>query len=116
MVGNERFCACEFIFLTISNLVDIYAHGKNVQKSTGYMAMVHRAPNTLTLIDKKAHGRRRRIISQGFGDSSLRKYQPTIIERVQGLCATVDRHCGDGNWSLPMNMADYCKVSLITLP
>ena len=66
--------------------IDIYGHGKNFQKSQKYAAMVHRAPNTLTVIDKKKHGKKRRVISQAFSDSTLKSYEGVILQQVQNLC------------------------------
>ena len=48
--------------------------------------MVHRAPNTLTVIDKKKHGKKRRVISQAFSDNTLKSYESVILEQVQHLC------------------------------
>jgi cytochrome P450 len=81
---------------------------------------VHRAPNTLTLIDKRAHGRKRRIISQGFSDSALRAYEPIIMNHVEKLCAqlansgnTLGRDVKsipeEAKWCPPQNMAKWCK-------
>jgi len=107
--------------LGVTNLgiQDIYAYSKNFQKSKVYNAMVHRAPNTLTLIDKKGHGRKRRIISQGFSDSALRGYEPVIMNHVEKLCTQLsnasqvsgkefDSLPGTGNWSSAQNMAKWC--------
>ncbi|THC95861.1 hypothetical protein EYZ11_004639 [Aspergillus tanneri] len=70
--------------------------------------MVHRAPNTLTLIDKKAHGRKRRIISQGLSDAALRRYQPAILKHVNELCSVFLGN-DPSQWSLPQNMGDFCN-------
>ncbi|PYH98064.1 cytochrome P450 [Aspergillus ellipticus CBS 707.79] len=85
---------------------DIYGFGRNTQKSKLYSAMVHRAPNTLTLIDKKAHGRKRRIISQGLSDAALRRYQPAILKHINELC-TVLTGKAPGEWSIAHNVAHY---------
>lgn len=67
--------------------LDIYAQGKNVRKSKIYSAMVHQALNTLTISDPKEHGRRSRVVSQGFSDLAMRNYEPSmkaIIQRFYG--------------------------------
>ncbi|MCJ1316869.1 hypothetical protein MMC15_002190 [Xylographa vitiligo] len=61
--------------------------------------MVHRAPNTLTLVDKKAHGRKRRIISQGLSDASLRGFEPTIMNHVNKLCNILASQAKPSTWS-----------------
>ncbi|KAF4415246.1 cytochrome P450 [Fusarium acutatum] len=48
--------------------------------------MKHRAPNVLTAVDRKTHGRRRRLISQGLSDSSTRGFEDTIKQHVEKLC------------------------------
>jgi cytochrome P450 len=95
---------------------DIYNHRSNVQKSRVYSTLVHRAPNTLTLIDKVEHGKRRRIISQGFSDAALRTYQPKILAQIQNFCSaltTADKYEGAESmekstlWTKPQNMARW---------
>lgn len=71
--------------------------------------MVHRAPNTLTLIDKKAHGRKRRIISQGLSDAALRRYQPAILKHINELCGALVGS-KPSEWSVPRNVAHYCML------
>lgn len=70
--------------------------------------MVHRAPNTLTLIDKKQHGRKRRTISQGFGDNALRGFEDTIMSLVRTFCDSLVQDTPVGEWSPPQNMARWC--------
>ncbi|RFU28638.1 hypothetical protein B7463_g7707, partial [Scytalidium lignicola] len=98
---------------TATGLHDIYTHEKNVKKSKGYNAMVHRSHNTLTMFDKKEHGRRRRLISQGFSDAALRQYQGAIMTHVMKFCSCLcqnDSSKADSKgseWSSPKNMARW---------
>ena len=72
--------------LNISNttaLRDIYSGSKNFQKSPNYRVLRHQAANTLTMINKKEHARRRRIISQGVSDAALRSHEPTILSHIK---------------------------------
>ncbi|OOF94194.1 hypothetical protein ASPCADRAFT_208737 [Aspergillus carbonarius ITEM 5010] len=101
-----RYAPNQLLINTSIGLHDIYGFGRNTQKSKLYSAMVHRAPNTLTLIDKKAHGRKRRIISQGLSDAALRRYQPAILKHINELC-TVLVGSKPGDWSVPRNVAHY---------
>jgi cytochrome P450 len=83
--------------------------------------MVHRAPNTLTLIDKKAHGRKRRIIAQGFSEAALRSYEPTILTHIRKFGAELESDSSSTEnwkdvsesrkWSKPHNMARWCRYS-----
>ncbi|OQE11748.1 hypothetical protein PENVUL_c002G08830 [Penicillium vulpinum] len=107
---------------TNKGLHDIYSHGKNFQKSQRYAAMVHRAPNTLTVIDKKKHGKKRRVISQAFSDNTLKSYEGVILEQVQHLCnalrkGTDGKPVPVGSWSPPKDTAhlsDYFTFDVMS--
>ncbi|KAH7122774.1 cytochrome P450 [Dendryphion nanum] len=79
---RRTFC---FIY-TFSNSLDIYAQGKPYLKSKNYAAMVHQATNTLTVRDRKDHGRRRRVIQQGLSDATLRAFEPYMYEIINRFC------------------------------
>ncbi|EAW11678.1 cytochrome P450 [Aspergillus clavatus NRRL 1] len=97
---------------TATGLHDIYGHGKNFRKAQRYAAMVHRAPNTLTVIDKKKHGKKRRVISQGFSDAALKNHEVVINEQIRQLLAQLKTGEGGkavsvGSWSSPKNMGRF---------
>ncbi|OCL09020.1 cytochrome P450 [Glonium stellatum] len=110
---------------TTTGLKNIYSQGKNFAKSKNYSAMVHQALNTLTVRDKKDHGRRRRVISQGLSDSTLRNFEPAMLEIINRFCdrllETVEEENGKMNsnlgnivstgqtWKSPRNMAEWCN-------
>ena len=48
--------------------------------------MVHQATNTLTVRDRKDHGRRRRVIQQGLSDATLRAFEPYMYEIINRFC------------------------------
>ncbi|KAL6859823.1 hypothetical protein ACO1O0_003847 [Amphichorda felina] len=85
----------------------VYGHGAPVTKGHSYKVLSARAPNTLTMQDKLQHSRRRRVLSQAFSESSLRKFQPVIQTRIdrflQVVRGGVDLQAGQ--WSEPSNMA-----------
>jgi cytochrome P450 len=100
--------------------IDIYGHGKNFKKAQRYAAMVHRAPNTLTVIDKKKHGKKRRVISQGFSDAALKGHELVILEQIKHLCTQLKTGAGGqavpvGAWTTPKNMGRM-SMSLVNLP
>ncbi|GFF89445.1 isotrichodermin C-15 hydroxylase [Aspergillus udagawae] len=107
---------------TAAGLQDIYAHGKNFKKAQRYAAMVHRAPNTLTVIDKKKHGKKRRVISQGFSDAALKSHELVILEQIEHLCTQLKAGKGGqavpvGVWSPPKNMGrmtDYFAFDVMS--
>ncbi|CEF71864.1 unnamed protein product [Fusarium graminearum] len=87
---------------------DIYNSSANVEKSPYYKAMQHRAPNVLTAVDKKAHGMRRRILSQGLSDSSTRAFGNTIKKHIERLCQKIEGHSDPNTqWSESYDMARW---------
>jgi cytochrome P450 len=90
---------------------DIYSHKSNVVKSQTYDALVHRAPNILTLRDKRQHGRRRRVMSQALSDASITASQDDILQQVTKFVsslARLPRAHDNSEWSAPINMARPC--------
>ena len=113
-IANIEFLERPF---DISFTAAIYGNQNNVVKSQVYNTLVHRAANTLTLRDKAEHARRRRVMSSGFSDSSLRLLEPKILAQVQKFTnAMLDPRQtaepdAEGNWDSPRNMAEWCASS-----
>ncbi|WQF89200.1 Putative cytochrome P450, phosphopantetheine binding ACP domain, beta-ketoacyl synthase, thiolase [Colletotrichum destructivum] len=68
----------------------ISSHGANVIKSKAYGALVHGAPNTLTLRNKKEHARRRKILSMALSDAQMRLYEAKMLEHIEAMCSNLD--------------------------
>ncbi|RJE27123.1 Cytochrome p450 [Aspergillus sclerotialis] len=99
--------------------VDIYGPGSKVRKSKVYDTLVHRTPNTLTLRDKKEHAQRRRLMSHGFSDASIRSFEPRVLQLVHRLCDILDGDMpiNDGQWGNPQDMAkwfDYLTFDIMS--
>lgn len=105
---------------------DIYKDGKPYLKSKNYAAMVHQATNTLTVRDRKDHGRRRRVIQQGLSDATLRAFEPYMYEIINRFCdrmiqtaeeETKLKETGESietafkqeSWNAPRNMSEWCN-------
>ncbi|KAK2484351.1 hypothetical protein H9L39_02331 [Fusarium oxysporum f. sp. albedinis] len=70
--------------------------------------MQHRAPNVLTSVDKKSHGLRRRILSQGLSDSSTRGFEGTIKKHVEQFCLQIEGHADTSSqWSETRDMSRW---------
>ncbi|KAL1970236.1 hypothetical protein VTN77DRAFT_5396 [Rasamsonia byssochlamydoides] len=79
--------------------------------------MVLRAPNTLTVIDKRTHGKKRRIISQGFSDVALKTHEDVILEQIQNLCMRLGEQADTHSWSSGKDMArlsDYFTFDVMS--
>ncbi|TEA13258.1 Cytochrome P450 monooxygenase apf8 [Colletotrichum sidae] len=90
---------------------DISAHGGNVIKSKAYHALVHSAPNTLTIRNRDDHARRRRILSLAFSDAQLRAYESILLRHIENLCLNLGENAesqqssGSGGG---LDMARHC--------
>ncbi len=81
-------------------------------------------PNVLTCRDKAQHARRRRLISQGFSDASLRTLEPAIIALTAKFCDKLgdspednrprdEAKAGLGEeWSSAKDVSHWCKLPL----
>jgi cytochrome P450 len=83
--------------------------------------MVHRVPSAFTTLDKKVHGKKRRILSQGVSDSAVRNFEPLILKHVEQLCSVVAPGSGSPvdseGWSEGFNVAtsvSYLTFDMIT--
>jgi cytochrome P450 len=105
---------------------DIYRDGKPYLKSKNYAAMVHQATNTLTVRDRKDHGRRRRVIQQGLSDATLRAFEPYMYEIINRFCdrmiqtheeeskakeagQSTEKILQDETWQTSRNMSEWCN-------
>ncbi|KAF7512379.1 hypothetical protein GJ744_001947 [Endocarpon pusillum] len=101
----------------IAALRDIYVGNKNFQKSPNYRVLRHQAANTLTMVNKKEHARRRRIVSQGVSDAAMRNHELTVLAHIEKCFATItkrdlyldkpeaDHH--DSRWTAAQNMSNW---------
>jgi cytochrome P450 len=71
--------------------------------------------NVLTAWDKTIHGRKRRVIGQGFTESAVRGYESTIKENIDIFCGRLlsadGAYSPEPNdselWSTPLDMASF---------
>lgn len=107
--GSEKTC------LLILKYPEIYGHAKFSQKSKVYAPRTSASEvNIHICIDKEAHGRKRRIISQSFAADAMTSYEPVIIKHVHNLCdailATVEMGwplINEASWSAPQDIASW---------
>lgn len=119
MRGNTSFPFLQFI-LFAEALVDIYGQGRNTQKSSGYAPHPYFPAvfNTHNCINKEMHGRKRRIVSQGFSAAAIHSSEPMIINHVEKLCSALMDSIPepkDLSWSLPQDMAAWSKSPVTRL-
>ncbi|KAF2158801.1 hypothetical protein M409DRAFT_71434 [Zasmidium cellare ATCC 36951] len=100
-----RYAPNRLAINTAQGLQEIYGHGNKVTKCSTYKFLAQQAPNTLTFTDKAQHGSRRRVLSQGFSESSLRLFEPKIHIKLQKLVSVIKGQQHDGEWTVPIDMA-----------
>ena len=68
------------------------------------------------------HGRKRRIVSQGFSAATIKSSEPMIIHHVQNLCDALMNSIPepqgllDDEWSPPQDMAAWSESESIDGP
>ncbi|KAF4333510.1 isoamyl alcohol oxidase [Fusarium beomiforme] len=84
-----RYAPSRLLIDTNIAVADIHAHSANTLKSKAYQALVHSAPNTLTIRHKADHARRRRVLSLAFSDAQMNAYQSIVLRHVNSLCGNL---------------------------
>ncbi|KAF3915690.1 hypothetical protein AA313_de0207615 [Arthrobotrys entomopaga] len=99
-------------FDTALAIKEIYSTTRPLQKAAGYRALILRGNdyNVFTAIDKGIHGKKRRILAQGFGDQAIRSYEPIILERVERFCESLTKEAGSDGWGVVKNMSRLCAA------
>lgn len=90
--GSHVRVAPNFVSVnSVDGLHDIYGHGKRFQKSTFYTAFpaIKGVYNTHSVIDKAAHGRKRRVLSQAFSDNALKGMEDVVLLHIRQFCAVL---------------------------
>lgn len=89
--------------------IAVYGQGKNFKKSRGYAPHPYFPTqyNTHNCIDKDMHGRKRRIVAQGFSEPVMAASEPYILDHVRSLCSALVEGVENDEWSEPRDMADW---------
>ncbi|KAK2051615.1 putative cytochrome P450, partial [Colletotrichum caudatum] len=90
---------------------EISSPGANVIKSKAYQALVHSAPNTLTVRNREDHARRRRILSLAFSDAQLRAYEAILLRNIETLCLNLSENAklqASSSVSEALDMSQQC--------
>ncbi|KAL6885676.1 putative cytochrome P450 [Trichoderma evansii] len=91
---------------------DIYGHNVNNIKSNSYRALIHSAPNTLTIRRKEEHSWRRRILSLALADSRISHYQHGFEMHIQRLCENLGENAkfiAEKSKLQPLDMSEQCE-------
>ena len=101
-------------------LKTIYGHKANVKKSQFYSVFppTKSTFNTHSSIDKVAHARKRRVLSQAFSDNAIKGMEKYMLGNIRTFCtllgskpalSTAEKAGEKGQWSTAQNMADWCN-------
>lgn len=71
------------------------------------------AYNIFTAVDKSIHRHKRKVLSQGFSDQSIRAFEPTMLRHidifVRKFIKPPSYDPADPEWSTPFNMTACCR-------
>ncbi|KAJ6263737.1 Cytochrome P450 monooxygenase apf7 [Drechslerella dactyloides] len=89
---------------------EIYSSTKPLQKAAGYRALLLRGgiPSLFSSIDKTFHGRRRRIIGQGFSETAMKSYEPAVQERIDRFSDILIQNADNEGWGRGYDMSKLC--------
>ncbi|KAL9057986.1 MAG: hypothetical protein Q9162_001978 [Coniocarpon cinnabarinum] len=67
--------------------------------------------NIFTAVDKNLHRFKRKVLSQGFSDQTLRAFEPTMLAHIDTFVESLTRATADTSdgWSQPVNMTQRCR-------
>src|ERR1700753_3527311 len=114
-----RYAPKRLIVNNINGLKDIYRDGKDFAKPPEYRLLRHQAANTFTMINKKEHARRRRIIAPIVSDGAMRRLEPVMlfhIKKFVSLISNTDKNRLDltncttkasNGWTVARNMTQW---------
>ncbi|KAH9211037.1 cytochrome P450 [Leptodontidium sp. 2 PMI_412] len=80
---------------------DIYSYGKNTGKGEEYDILAQPPVSHSSILgvkDKKAQGRKRRVIGQGFTETALQGYESIIQSKIQLFCEKLLDEGSNGNY------------------
>ncbi|KAK4182315.1 cytochrome P450 [Podospora australis] len=95
----------------------LYGSGSQFEKGTFYA----RGPketqvltNVATAIDKKVHGRKRRIMSHAFSEAALRSYEKTELDKIRLFCRQIsDPSTFDGPYKNMSRWSSYLTYDIM---
>ena len=93
-----------------TNYVEIYSRGANVKKSKAYRAFetTPTAHDLQSTVDKTAHTRKRRVMSQAFSESAIKSLEAHIYRHVDAFLACLGEE-NSKDWSEAKNAAHWCS-------
>lgn len=65
--------------------------------------------NVFSAVDKSVHRHKRKVISQGLSDQSLRAFEPMALKEVDIFVEKLLKTTADQVWSAPIDMTQCCK-------
>ncbi|KAI4162632.1 MAG: hypothetical protein LQ342_003678 [Letrouitia transgressa] len=112
-----RYGPNKVIINTNTAIPEIYSRNANVQKSTAYRAFETSptAHDLQSTVNKKAHARKRRVISQAFSESAIKSLETHIIQHVDSFvkhlapAVTAVKTTEEGSWSPKRDMSKLCS-------
>jgi len=82
--------------------------------------MSHKIPSTLSLHEEPLHAQKKKVVGKTLATSLIYQYESTILEQVHKFCTCIllagkdnlpagQREKAISDWTIPHNMAQWCK-------
>ncbi|KAI0415028.1 cytochrome P450 [Xylaria grammica] len=96
----------KLVFNSATALRDIYNTEKTNKSRTYLLTIASGKPSVFSMLDKRNHRVRRRIMAQAVNDKAIRAFEPTMTEQIEIFIQQLLLSSRD---SEPVNMTERCK-------
>jgi cytochrome P450 len=88
-----------------SGHASVYSTKPNVKKGKFYKVFPRNAGsvNTLTIVDRHLHARKRKVLNAVFSDSAVRSSETFVIKHIDRWCNLLTANLKPGEWTEPKN-------------
>ncbi|KAL4864887.1 cytochrome P450 [Aspergillus spectabilis] len=108
-----RYAPDKLVFSSPGAIRDIYSVSSNVTKDPTYAALGKDRLNLVTLVDRKEHSKRRRLVSSSFSFANVKKFEPSMLVYVGRFIAALSSGLQPeplgGSWGPAIDVSDWCS-------
>ncbi|KAL4992945.1 cytochrome P450 [Aspergillus recurvatus] len=106
-----RYAPDKLVFSSPNAMKDIYSVSSNVTKDPMYSVLGKDKLNLVSLVDKKEHFKRRKLVASSFSPANVKDFEPRMLIYVQRfLDALLPRTIiAISSWGPAINMSDWCS-------
>ncbi|KAL4914597.1 cytochrome P450 [Aspergillus aurantiobrunneus] len=90
----------------------IYSVGSNVTKDPAYATLGQDRLNLVSLVDKKEHLRRRKLVTTAFSFANVKMFEPNMqvyVQRFVDALSPLRSEVASNTWGPSIDVADWCS-------